>query len=130
MHLFTRINNYVIFSEAARRIAASGIPILTRASTEPSISRELSIRRTTPALDRVPSRTIRPPPMRVPINQLPRIRRRADAPVRARPAPAPPATTTTTAAANPARSVSSSFIDNLLRSQQRLHNMQSVRLHG
>ena len=71
----------LLFSEAARRIAASGIPILSRSQTEPSISRELSIRRTMPTLDRVPSRTIRPPPLprtqpRIPISQLPRIQRR------------------------------------------------------
>jgi hypothetical protein len=124
---------FFLFSEAARRIAASGIPILSRIETEPSISRDLSIRRTTPPLDRVPSRTIRPPPLppsqpRIPIHQLPRIQRRADASTRVRPRPAPPTlirtTTDLTSSTNP------SFIDNLLNSQERLHNLQNVRMHG
>jgi len=124
------------YSEAVRRIAASGIPILSRSQTEPSISQELSVRRTTPTLDRVPSRTIRPPPLppsqpRIPINQLPRIQRRVDAPSR------PRATTTTrrttaitTRISNPTSSNNPSFIDNLLNSQERLHNLQNVRMHG
>ncbi len=111
------------YSEAARRIAASGIPILSRAQTEPSISRDLSMRRTMPTLDRIPSRTIRPPtlPPRIPINQLPRIHRRAGAPSRSRPTATPPTTTNPTGP---------SFIDNLLHSQERLHNLQNVRMHG
>ncbi|CAF3722795.1 unnamed protein product [Adineta steineri] len=117
-------------SEAARRIAASGIPILSRAQTEPSISRELSVRRVTPSLDRIPSRTIRPPTLsqpRLPINQLPRIQRRGGGPTRARPVPPrlppppPPPPPTTTAP---------SFLDNLLHSQERLHNLQNVRMNG
>ncbi|CAF2522575.1 unnamed protein product [Rotaria sp. Silwood2] len=120
-------------NEAARRIAASGIPILSRSHTEPSISRELSIRRTTPTLDRVPSRTIRPPrvaPVQplIPINQLPRIQRRTDAPLR--PRPIPRSSTTTTRTSDSISSIAPSFIDNLLNSQERLHNLQNVRIHG
>ncbi|CAF1300387.1 unnamed protein product [Rotaria sp. Silwood1] len=116
-------------NEAARRIAASGIPIMSRSHTEPSISRELSIRRTTPILDRVPSRTIRPPRIaptqpRIPINQLPRIQRRTDAPVR--PSPTPRSSTMTTRPSNSTSSVAPSFIDNLLNSQERLHNLQNM----
>ncbi|CAF1062728.1 unnamed protein product [Rotaria sordida] len=120
-------------NEAARRIAASGIPILARSHTEPSISRELSVRRTTPTLDRVPSRTIRPPTQpRIPINQLPRIQRRADAPLRSRPTPrlpSPPPPTTTQTSHSTSSNVPS-FLDNLLNSQQRLHNLQNVRING
>ncbi|CAM4754905.1 unnamed protein product [Rotaria magnacalcarata] len=123
-------SNRVIITanEAARRIAASGIPILSRSHTEPSISRELSVRRT-PTLDRVPSRTIRPSPLppappRIPISQLPRIQRRNDAPRRPRPTlPVPPSSTRTSNAAP-------SFLDTLLNSQERLHNLQNVRIHG
>ncbi|CAF3739368.1 unnamed protein product [Rotaria socialis] len=118
-------------NEAARRIAASGIPIISRSHTEPSISRELSVRRT-PTLDRVPSRTIRPSPLppappRIPISQLPRIQRRNDAPSRPRPTlpvPPPPRSSTRTSNAAP------SFLDTLLNSQERLHNLQNVRIHG
>jgi len=81
----------------------------------------------------MPSRTIRPPPLppaqpRIPINQLPRIRRRVDAPSRPRAAAAAPITTTRIS--NPTPSNNPSFIDNLLNSQERLHNLQNVRMHG
>ncbi|CAF3286474.1 unnamed protein product [Rotaria socialis] len=118
-------------NEAARRIAASGIPIISRSHTEPSISRELSVRRT-PTLDRVPSRTIRPSPLppappRIPISQLPRIQRRNDAPSRPRPTlPVPPPSRSSTRTSNAAPS----FLDTLLNSQERLHNLQNVRIHG
>ncbi|UJR26601.1 hypothetical protein I4U23_007921 [Adineta vaga] len=124
-------------SEAARRIAASGIPILTRTQTEPSISRELSIQRMTPSLDRAPSRTIRPPPLsqpRVPISQLPRIQRRANTLNRERPAAAAAAVATITNNNNnnniATHTANPSFLDNLLHSQERLHNLQNVRMHG
>ncbi len=87
----------------------------------------------------MPSRTIRPPPLppaqpRIPINQLPRIRRRVDAPSRphaaATAAAAAAPTTTTTRISNPTASNNPSFIDNLLNSQERLHNLQNVRMHG
>lgn len=124
----------LLFSEAARRIAASGIPILSRSQTEPSISRELNIRRTMPTLDRVPSRTIRPPALpptqpRTPISQLPRIQRRVDAPP-ARPRPRAPRPPTIIRTSNSTSSTNPSFIDNLLNSQERLHNLQNVRMHG
>ncbi len=135
---FLSKNDSVLFSEAARRIAASGIPILSSSQTEPSISRALSIRHTTPTLDRVPSRTIRPPPLppsqpRIPINQLPRIQRRIDAPSRPRPRPLPasrPAPAPSTQTSNPTPLTTPSFIDHLLNSQERLHNLQNVRMHG
>lgn len=124
------------FSEAARRIAASGIPILSRTQTEPSISRALSLEHQQIHLDRVPSRTIRPSAParsstpRVPIHQLPRIRRRPDA----APAAAAPRTTTastrTVQRTNTAPAATPSFIDHLLTSQERLHNLQNVRMHG
>ncbi len=87
------------------------------------------MRRTMPTLDRIPSRTIRPPtlppppPPRIPINQLPRIHRRAGAPSRSRPTATPPTT-------NPTHPTGPSFLDNLLHSQERLHNLQNVRMHG
>ena len=122
------------FSEAARRIAASGIPILSRSRTQPSISRELSLQRHTINLDRIPSRTIRPAaatnvrtrpppsPPQVPIHQLPRIRRRPDAPIRE---PSRIRTIQRTVTAP-----TPSFLDNLLNSQERLHTLQNIRLHG
>jgi len=92
------------------------------------------VRRSTPSLDRVPSRTIRPvlpAQPRIPISQLPRIRRRADAPVRTQnrpprsnpPPPLPPRT-------QPLPSTSTSFLEDLLASQERLLNLQNVRMHG
>lgn len=135
---FSQIPNIfsiISYSEAARRIAASGIPILSRTQTEPSISRQLSVRRIIPSLEPVPSRTIRPPrlppaPPRIPIRQLPRIQRRVDAPPRPRPVqqqqqPAPPQQHL-----NRTSSTTSSFLDNLLNTQQRLHNLQNVRIQG
>ncbi|CAF1434131.1 unnamed protein product [Adineta ricciae] len=118
-------------SEAARRIAASGIPILTRTQTEPSISRQLSMRRMTPSLDRIPTRTIRPPLVpqaRVPISQLPRIQRRANTSTRER-----QVTAAMTSAANndnttnsSTQTINVSFLDNLIHSQERLHNLQNM----
>ncbi|CAF5093339.1 unnamed protein product, partial [Rotaria magnacalcarata] len=58
------------------------------------------------------------------ISQLPRIQRRNDAPRRPRPTlPVPPSSTRTSNAAP-------SFLDTLLNSQERLHNLQNVRIHG
>lgn len=87
------------------------------------------MRRSTPSLDRVPSRTIRPSPAqpRIPVSQLPRIQRRADAPVRTQnrpPRPNPPRPTQSLPSTSP------SFLDGLLNSQERLHNLQNVRMHG
>jgi hypothetical protein len=127
---------FLFLSEAARRIAASGIPILSRSQTEPSISRELSLRRAIPSLDRIPTRTIRTAASqpRTPVHQLPRIQRRADAPRRIRSAAATTTTATTTTmittAANVTSSTGPSFIDGLLNSQERLHNLQNIRMHG
>ena len=87
----------------------------------------------------MPSRTIRPPripplPPRISISQLPRIQRRTTAPARPpppTPVPVPSTTpTTVTRTSNAVSSTNASFLDDLLSSQQRLYNLQNVRMHG
>jgi hypothetical protein len=53
-----------------------------------------------------------------------------DAPTRPRPRPPPSSSSMITRTSNLTSSSNSSFIDNLLNSQERLHNLQNVRMHG
>lgn len=88
----------------------------------------------------MPSRTIRPPRIplppppttttqrRISISQLPRIQRRADAP--ARPSQPTPVPTPVTRTLTTVPLTNASFLDDLLNSQQRLHNLENVRMHG
>jgi hypothetical protein len=110
-------NFYDFISEAARRIAVSGIPILARPQTAPLMKQENNM-----TVDRKQARIRRCVPVlpRISINQLPRIQRRADAPPRPKPKPK-------TQEPNP---TSSSFIDRLLNAQKHLHSSQNIQMQG
>jgi len=106
----------IFCSEAARRIGASGIPILSSPRTTALISQVKNMA----TLNRKRKQFLHLPP-KIPVNQLPRIQRRTDAPFR-------PRSNTITQKSNPP--ASASFIDKLLHSQKQLYSMENIEMQG
>ena len=104
------------YSEAVRRIAESGIPVVPYPRSMALISQAKNMA----ALHRKRKQFARLPP-KIPINQLPRIRRRTDAILRPQPK-------LVNKKFN--RSTSTSFIDKLLQSQQQLHSFEHIQMQG
>lgn len=113
MKNFNDSNNFFSYSEAARRIAASGKPIIPSPRSAALISQTQNMA----ALRHKRQQYARLPP-KISVNQLPRIQRRTDAPLRPH--------------LKPINRISNNipFLDNLLRSQEELYLLQNIQMQG
>ncbi len=110
------INSSDFFSEAARRIAASGLPVLPSPRSTALINQAKymsALQEKRKLVARLPSR--------IPTKQLPRIQRRTDAPLRPQ----------SNIISQKSKSFSNaSFIDKLLHSQSQLYSLKNIQMQG